>query len=394
MAIKLLGFVASLLKNLGLVCGSILITLFLAEQAVRLFWPMDTGEAWRMPAPHGQPYLVNYPRIQVLHRHQNFSTTYSINSFGNRGPEPGNEPEQLIFLGDSFTFGLFIDEQDTSVGQIRRLVSDNYGNHQVGVVNAAIAGSGIAEWVAQLQDYGRRLNPSIVVANLNYVSLSRGYKHPLFSLDCDREILIRNDAPLIDPKDPWPTYRDYDDTDHSVLLVSKIWLNGHSQLYMAVRKGYAEIKKLIDNNTRSVPKIGAGGQLPNMPFSSESVNESEIKCFVKASFKALRDATQMAGGTLLVIDIGYRWQTTLAPNLSIDLIALDFVPEVLHELRIPYVNLTDQLYQLNQKGVQLSIPGDGHPTKNGHLAITKGSWPIVQRQIDFIRASKTDVSHK
>ncbi|MBM3273229.1 SGNH/GDSL hydrolase family protein [Candidatus Kaiserbacteria bacterium] len=393
----------SLIKNLGLICASVIITLILAEMAVRVFWQMDTGETWRMPAPHGQPYLVNIPQSKTFHRFQDFSTTYLINSLGNRGPEPGNEPVQVVFLGDSFTFGLFIDEQDTSVGQVRRISAESYGNGQVGVVNAAIAGSGIAEWIAYLQDYGRRLKPGIVVANLNYVSLSRSYKHPLFMLDCDREILLRSNPPIIDNGVPWPPFRKYDDQKISL----KRWLNDHSQLFMTVRKGYSEVKKSIDGKKSSDSKVNsantekstedkmgsnseedAGKAWPNPPFESNAINQPELKCFVKASFKALRDSAKMAGGKLIVIDIGYRWQTKLARELSIDLVALDFVPKTLEELGIPYVNLTDQLYQMHQTGMQITIPGDGHPTKDGYLAIARGSWPAIKHQIDLLRTDK------
>jgi len=382
-------FALPFIKNLGLAFGSVLFALVLAEMGVRLFWPMDTGESWRMAAPHGQLYYVNSPLFKNSHRFRDFSTTYSINSLGNRGPEPGNEPIQVAFLGDSFTFGLFVDESDTSVGQLRRMATEAYGNGEVGIVNAAIAGTGIAEWIAYLQDYGKRLKPDVVVANLNYVSLSRGYKHPLFRLDCDRETLIRNSPPTISSESPWPAYKKYDDRDVSLALFVKRWLNDHSQLFMAVRKGYSELGKYVEDKKNGEEKTAYVDPWPNMPYTSNAIDRVDLRCFVKASFKALRDTAEMAGGKLVVIDIGYRWQTTLDRKHSIDLIALDFLPDVLQELGIPYSNLTAQLYQLHQRGVQTSIPGDGHPTREGYLAIAEGSWPTIRHQVDMQRGKKT-----
>jgi hypothetical protein len=405
--------IAQHIKNFGLICCSIMISLTFAELAIRLFWPMDTGQSWRMSAPHGQPYLVNIPFATIPHKFQNFSTTYSINSFGNRGPEPTNETVQVVFLGDSFTFGLFVDEQDTSVGQVRRIATETYGDGQIGVVNAAIAASGIAEWIAYLQDYGQRLNPNLVIANLNYVSISRGYKHPLFTLDCAQEKLVRKNPPTIDHLSPWPIYKNIytnnGEREISLFLHLKRWLNDNSQLFVTIHKGYSVIKKFINEysnsdsllnsdssksrfikKNNSEQKLDSDTQLPNMPMTSQMINQRELRCFVKASFKALRDATEALGGKLIVIDIGYRWQSPLARELSIDLIALDFLPEILVKLDIPYVDLTNQIYKMNQDGMQLTIPDDGHPTKIGYTAIATGTWPFVKDKIDSLRVMKID----
>jgi hypothetical protein len=332
-----------------------------------------------MPAPHGQPYLVNIPLSETKHSFRNFSTSYFINSLGNRGQEADNEPIQVVFLGDSFTFGLFIDEKNTSAGLIRTKAAEVYGTGKIGIQNAAIAASGIADWIAFLEDYGRRLKPSIVVANLNYVSISRGYKHPLFKLDCDSESLTRTNKPMIDSKVPWPVPK------RSLGLRARRWLNDHSQLFMTVRKAGHELLELVRSASVSSDD---SSRLPNMPFEAMAIDKKELGCFVRASFKALKAAAEQAGGKLVVIDIGYRWQTRLQPEHSIDLTALDFVPQTLGELKVPYQDLTNQIFLARNKGQELEIPGDGHPNKNGYRLIAKGSWPFIRKQIDLLDVNR------
>jgi len=377
------------IQNLSLLLITLVIALSLCEMAVRLFIPHDTGGAWRMPAPHGQAYWVNIPNSKVAHQFQEFSTTYSINSLGNRGGEPGTEAIQIIFLGDSFTFGLFIDEKDTSVANIGAFATEAYGDGIVGVVNAAIAGSGIAEWVAYLQDYGERMNPNLVVVNLNYVSISRGFKHPLFAQNCGDETIVRVNPPKDGLLAPVPSYRLYE--DHSVSRFSKVgrWIWEHSQLIMAIRKAISKIMVSISTNVRSGAEIHQLGEWPNMPYESTAIDKPELRCFVKSSLKALRDSVTALGAKLVVVDIGYSWQSQVPPELSIDHIALSYIPEILKGLDIPYVNLTDQLYNLRQSGVSLAIPGDGHPTKEGYRAIAIGSWPTIKHQIDLLRRNRS-----
>jgi hypothetical protein len=389
-----------IIKNLGLLTVSTVFTVILAEVVVRTFFPIDTGEPWRMPAPHGQNYLVNNPLSNVRHAYKDYATTYSINSLGYRGPERGDESIEVAFLGDSFTFGLFVDEQDTSVGLIRFLASSTYGPGKVAVANAAIAGSGLAEWIAYMEDYGQRLKANIVVLNLNYVSLSRGYKHPLFTLDCVKEELIRNEKPEIDHRKPWPIFKRYDDRDVTTWLAFKRWVNDHSQLFMTVRKGYQELLRAtaeraeMRKSGRS-DSISTVGQSPppktkpepvwfNAPYDSENIDGQELKCFVRATMKSLQIASKRAGAKLVVIDIGYRWQTKLERERSIDLRALEFVPQVLADLGVPYADLTDTMLQARRAGAVVMIPGDGHPNKEGYRLIAQGSWPVIKSEIDVL----------
>ncbi|MCA9233461.1 MAG: hypothetical protein KDA57_22670 [Planctomycetales bacterium] len=81
------------------------------------------------------------------------------NRLGLRGPEITSEAEQgpVYFLGDSFTFGLGVAEEQTFVGQIRRSISETT------VVNGGIVDYGPRQALAQLRALGPAINPRIVV---------------------------------------------------------------------------------------------------------------------------------------------------------------------------------------------------------------------------------------
>src|SRR5262249_8326325 len=59
------------------------------------------------------------------HRHHDFDVRYTTNDRGLRGPWPeaGNSPtgtRRYVFVGDSFTFGLGVNDNDTFVQQLNR----------------------------------------------------------------------------------------------------------------------------------------------------------------------------------------------------------------------------------------------------------------------------------
>ena len=340
---------------------------------------------WRISAPHGQLYLVNTPNGAVTHAFQDYRTQYIFNSLGYRGPELVDHARNVAFLGDSFTFGLFTDVDDTEVGILRKRVNETYDKKdKVQVVNAAIAASGIAEWIAYIEDYGWRLKPKIIVANLNYVSISRGYRHPLYRLNCANRTLQRADP--VDARGPWPSYTKFGEQLESPV---KLFLYNHSQLVMVVRKALQNAKARIAPPPPSPVSTAPKPPETNMVFQEEHVNKAEVECFTEAAFKKLNDAANALGAKLVVADIGYRWQTHIPKEKSIDLIALDAVPGVLKKLSISYIDMTDTMYHAKVNGVIVEIPGDGHPTKEAYSLLADTFWPFLKVQIDQMLSDKS-----
>lgn len=89
------------------------------------FLVYDSQLGWRMAA-----------NWRGRHRHYDFDAAYSTNRHGLRGtwPDPDANSRRIAVLGDSFTFGLGVDESDTFVARLNR------EHPNIAYLNAGLAG--------------------------------------------------------------------------------------------------------------------------------------------------------------------------------------------------------------------------------------------------------------
>ena len=130
-----------------------------AEFFLRMFSPQETGAIFRIPAPQEQAFPVNLPSGAVKHSFNNYSGTYFTNTMGLRSDEEINQKKlNVILLGDSFTFGLFLKQDQTLTHFITGFMPNS-----VQVMNGAVAGTGVAEWLAFTDDYAHELCPDLLI---------------------------------------------------------------------------------------------------------------------------------------------------------------------------------------------------------------------------------------
>jgi hypothetical protein len=80
----------------------------------------------------------NYKGTEISQEHPGQTVTVTINSIGLRGPElrPA-QPNQILVLGDSYTFGEFVNDQNTYPAQLQALL--DHRGYQAQVLNAGYA---------------------------------------------------------------------------------------------------------------------------------------------------------------------------------------------------------------------------------------------------------------
>lgn len=92
--------------------------------------------------------------------------TANINSLGLRGPETTREPAlgafRILCLGDSTTFGFYVEEDETLPQQLQRELRAQ-GAEQVEVVNGGCGGWTILDQTEFYLERGHQLKPSLVV---------------------------------------------------------------------------------------------------------------------------------------------------------------------------------------------------------------------------------------
>lgn len=94
----------------------------------------------------------------------NTGATYRINSHGCRDAEyPLDKPAgiyRILALGDSFTLGMGVEQEETYPAQLERVLSE--GNHAVEVINCAVIGYDMWQHNVALRKKARTYRPDLV----------------------------------------------------------------------------------------------------------------------------------------------------------------------------------------------------------------------------------------
>ena len=138
-----------------------LMSLLLGELGTRLLFDVQVTCFLRDWDPElGVRYKKN---ITTTINYPEFSMEFSTNSRGFRGPEPPPSLDgSIIFLGDSFTEGWGVDDDEAFPSLIRDELAKRY-EVDVPVVNAAMAATGQGRWLKLLQNDLRDARPRLVV---------------------------------------------------------------------------------------------------------------------------------------------------------------------------------------------------------------------------------------
>jgi hypothetical protein len=150
-------------KIIGVLLG-FLVAFAVAEVAVRYFSPQEVGpvrfacdpELGNIPVPNQQG-VRNAPG--------GFTFRYSNNSLGWRGSWEYRHVKQteyrVLFLGDSFTYGTGVDDDQTFAAQVQKALSA--AQQSVEVLNAGCPGKGTDYALKSFQTVGCKFYPDLTV---------------------------------------------------------------------------------------------------------------------------------------------------------------------------------------------------------------------------------------
>lgn len=161
------------LKLAGLVAASLLVSLLLAEAALRLTWSYsapghELGNKRMLKAPPGEKDLVtvfelNQPNIDGWHK----GVPYRTNSARFRGPEVTLEPApgvfRIVVIGDSVTMGSGVREEDAYAGRLAALLDAARPDARHEVLNLGLSGLNTDRIVDRLESIGLPRHPNMIV---------------------------------------------------------------------------------------------------------------------------------------------------------------------------------------------------------------------------------------
>ena len=236
------------LPALALLTGSALVSLVMAELAVRLFAPQPVGLSWLTP----DGLLVHIPGRAAVFRRSEYAADVRFNALGFRGrefvaPKPAGT-FRVLALGDSFVEGLQVGEDAVLTARIEAAFAGSVP--RVEVLDLGVSGYGTTEAIDVLERYGPSLGPDLVVLFFCLQNDVRNNVEGRCRLDGGR--LVCGERPI---------------PSHLGLLGSHVnsLAATHSQLYQALRSA-ASSSLLQRIGVRSEE---ATQSMPGMPFADD-----------------------------------------------------------------------------------------------------------------------------
>ena len=188
---------ASLFKNIFVLSVTVLLTLGGLEGLFRLFRPNDAlALSMGRMDPHFHHSLKPGDTYRLLSpRPGEYNVRVRINRFGFRGPEidfekkPGQR--RVMLVGDSFTFGVGAEEEETIPALLQRHWDP--AGEKIQVVNAGVGASSPVLYYLRLRDYLLEFRPDLVVLMLDFSDLREDwYYEKKIERDRDGRILRIN----------------------------------------------------------------------------------------------------------------------------------------------------------------------------------------------------------
>lgn len=316
-----------------------------AEIALRIFAPQPMSGVMFEYAPRG--YSVNRSSGSALFTVGENTGSYHFVWPHLRGVQPPPaHAARIIALGDSFTFGWGLPEQDTTVVKLQEKIDAAFGRESFALLNAGIGGSGTAEHMAFLEDYGDIIAPRAVIVFVNYDDFNRAQRSPLYRLrDANTLELVEGQAPRSTLKQ----------------LVS------HSRLYdFAIQ--HSHLAQLMRNVVLRILYPPSPASMSTVEHIVEAKGSSpDQQRLARALFRRMKAWCDQRGVKLAVINNGWR--------------PYEWLSDLLSSEGITGFDATAQIQPVIAGDVAPYVLSDGHPNRRGAKVIADAVWPFLR---DFI----------
>jgi len=340
------GTAGQLTAGFLLVVCSLATCLVLAEIVVRIFAPQPMNGSVYENTLRGYP--VNRSKGTVLFSVGANKGVYHFTSPHLRGiKSPQVAKERILVLGDSFTFGAGLSEEDTYVSRLQKKINATFGVDRVALLNAGIGGSGSAEHLAFLEDFGGDIAPRAVIVFISIDDFNRAERSPLYRLR-QPDTLELDDGTI-------PT---------NALVRFLHRLGAGSDIYNYIIE-HLHIAQLVRRTVILANFPPSAGPATARPDELGNPGSSEQQRLVRAIFKRMKTWCDVHGAKLVVINNGWR--------------TYDWLPALLSSENITFFDAASQVQPLLTRDLAAyTIVGDGHPNAKGAMLIADAVWPFIQ----------------
>jgi len=387
--------ISAVIARLALVLGSITLVVAMGELGLRLSASPEDTSVPRFDVYRANSSLAYELRPSWSARHSNgagdFSVVVHTNSLGMRGESIGFErvPEsyRVLVLGDSFTFGFGVEDDQTFPSRLAAELGGSAAGIQV--MNAGVPGWGTDQYLIRTRSLPRELTPDlllIVICENDSEDLSW---HRL-ELDANRlPLRVFSSRRMIDQNGRMHYVNDMDIALPDLSIPGTAWLLDHSRFYdwIYYRIGRAWIRTAMWAGARA--RNTDQGDGPDAPIEELEPEQIQEGLATSAGFRLryhrflLENIDRIAAARgIAVRHVNYA-SRDLAPKPGSP-------PARLREFcdQDPRCFNTAQLLTAESLA-SLYLASDGHPNAAGHAAVAEAvaSWLRADRELSLPSAN-------
>jgi len=336
-----------------------------AEITVSITQPQNLSGSWRVETEKG--LLVNKSCGSSRHQLGNRVVSYEFASPHLRGPVHSGSVRVLV-LGDSFTFGWLLGNENNYVNLLQRKINTEFGPGTIALLNAAAGGWGTGDQVAFVEDFSGEIRPDFILVFLNTDDIGRALQSPLWTFDEASKALTRTVPPRSKLKTVMNAMPGYQ------------WLLEHSHLMQLARTTVLSLRSArrpTDPADRSPPP----DPMKTGPRSNSDAATIRIaKALGTSLFSRLQLWCKEHNVYLAVTTTGWHQPPyTQSEPTSAFMIGAD---ALFKELNIPFSDTSSQLWSLRENSRNtFVIPGDGHPNEDGAVLIAEHVFSFLSSQL-------------
>lgn len=353
-------------QNTLLVLVSLGIALLVAEAAVRVVRPQNLSGTWRVETETG--LMVNRSEGQARHQAGERVVTYSFGAPHLRGPRPDGETTVLV-LGDSFTFGWLLADNDTYVHHLQTQLDADFGTERFALLNAAAGGWGLGDYVAFLEDHGEAVDPDGVLVLLNTDDIGRAMRSRLWALD---------------DTDPGRLERTPVASRRSKRWVNRLpgygWMLEHSHLLQLTRTATVRGRAMAPPDSAHLRRLAISGPTSRLRDTSHVHRARMVGAALVQRLQAWCDARDVP---LIVSTTGWH-QPPYTPSEPTRAFLME-APALFADRGIPYADPSPALWAVRQHNpMAYVIPADVHPNEAGARLIAEHTYPFLRDQLQAL----------
>ena len=323
--------------NLFLLILSFSVVFLCIEFFLKYHYPQDLSGSWRIRNESG--LITNKNKGESKHSWGGgeLNVRYSFGEYHNRIYQNllvDYPNEKILILGDSFTFGWLLNDEDTFIYQLQEKFNNTL------FINAAAGGWGTADHLKYTELYCKKINPKEVWVFLNNDDIQRSINSNLYKIDNNDELIKLNPQVNINQK-------------------IKFFLNSFF-LYQWLLENFHSIQ-LIRNVLIKIPDS-------NITFSKIKNSTHDSNFLAKKLFIELKKETKFCNSDLKIFYLG--WPEWHNDNKILNFIKLANKENFFYNNNINFFNLgyTNYMIDINKNENFYKLK-EGHPNKLGNKKI-------------------------